>query len=141
MNEITPNQSISDDEEEEEELANFATHEGSSVTKLKRTALNHFAEFLRLRKEAHPNAEYADIEVYKEKPRDRPPDHHRVLANKIILGEFAAHLFYVKEIPKFNTCVGYVSAMKCMMEDDFPDVPDMKQGRWYKRCRKNIKDV
>jgi hypothetical protein len=73
------------------------------------------------------------ISCYKLDVKATPTGELVELMDRDFFGKFADFLMVSQKISKLNTTLGYISSLKCMMQDDYPTAVFFQGNseRWY----------
>jgi len=114
------------------ELENIGIEVGTSRADTTKTAVKHFDTFLEyVRPREQTLVAVANFEALD--------DANVHLISKDIMGKFADYMMKVLKIKTLNTCLGYLSCVKCKLETKFPLVETTQfAGKWYKTLRSKI---
>lgn len=114
------------------ELENIGIEVGASRADTTKTAVKHFDSFLDyIRPQEVTLAAVANFEGVNGT--------NVQLISKGIMGKFADYMMKVLKIKTLNTCLGYLSCIKCKLETKFPLVETTQfAGKWYKTLRSKI---
>jgi hypothetical protein len=104
-----------------------------ALLKLQTTSLNHFNKFIQ------NHLPEAPLRKYKlTAAQTLIPEGSKYFLDPVIIGRFGTYLMEHAKVQKLTTAIAYIAALKCMMEDDFPSVSILREGRWYTRLRGNL---
>jgi hypothetical protein len=120
-----------DSSDGEEELKNIAENEGDSSKKQRSTATNHLNKFFAYEHNRNPT------DCIYDKYSNKIAAECMTLA----YGRFATYLIHVQKIKKLKTCSQYMSAIKSLWEDDYPDNDHLHRfflGKAFKKIQKKV---